>query len=339
MTNINLSDADMIKLLESEDNRNDTSELEYYTSFSQKKDIFGTYLQFESSTMFMYFIKHELPNLLGANSAVYRGLSAANYRLFNKAQRVYKAKNSNNFKDEESYHTGIAELITNAGSVNNGVLPGFLQATGLRNTHIPILSFLQHYGAPTPFMDWTTDISVALFFAIMGMKDDEIDRYHMHSVEYNINDYISLAILIKEHTLGQINEFRQLKATSTGAASYDKLRKKKFQFIDETYKSGRPSLSLMNNFHIVNQKGLFIYHSSSYLPLEEVFFKYWKGYYLINTMLGRTTPRSPIICIDIHKSIAYHIREHLLETGYTSDTIFTKPEEIALKSIPAIFTL
>jgi hypothetical protein len=105
----------------------------------------------------------------------------------------------------------------------------------------------------------------------MGMRDDEITKYHMESADCEIDDYLSLTILIKEHTLGQINEFKQLKTTSIGAASYDKLRKKKFQFIDETYKAGKPSLSLINNLHIVNQKGLFIYHSSPYLPLEEVF--------------------------------------------------------------------
>jgi hypothetical protein len=158
-----LSDEELLQLLYSEDERKDTSDLEIYNSFDEKRNIFGTYARFDSSTKFMDFINYKLPDLLGTNSAVYRGLASAQYRLFNKAQRFYRAKTSNDNKDEERYHTGITEMIANARSVNNRALPAFFQATGLKDSHISALSFLQHYGAPTPFMDWTTDPFVRFF--------------------------------------------------------------------------------------------------------------------------------------------------------------------------------
>jgi hypothetical protein len=332
-----LKGEDLIKLWSAEDDRDDTSNLQFYKSFKEKKNVFGTHVRFESSSQFMYFINYELPDLLGSQIAVYRGLSSAKYRLFNNAQRSYKNNKKNNPKDELYYHEGIAQLIANARSVNNGVLSAFFKATGLKDSHLSVLSFLQHYGAPTPFMDWTTDHNVALFFAIMSMKDEQIDSYHNGSVDYEIEDYFSLTVMIKDQALNQINDFRQLNATNTGSVNYNRLKKKKVQFIEEMYKSGRPSLSLVNNLHIVNQKGLFIYNNSPNLPLEEVFFKYWKGYYLMNMSYEGNTPRSPMICIDIHKSVAFHIREQLRKAGYTKKVIFSKPEDIAKSAIPKIF--
>jgi len=86
---ITLSDEEFLKLWKSEDDRADTSDLQFYEAFEQKKSVFGTYVQFESSTRFMDFINFEMPELLGKQSAVFRGLSSARYRLFNNAQRSY----------------------------------------------------------------------------------------------------------------------------------------------------------------------------------------------------------------------------------------------------------
>ena len=329
-------DIDILNLFTSEDNRQDTSELQFYNTFEEKKSVFGIYQRFDSSTLFMNFVNNELPALLGGKKAVYRGLGQARYRLFNKAQRSYANNEANGPKDNGNYHRAIAELITNAISVNNRVLAEFFKATGLRNSHIAVLSFLQHYGAPTPFMDWTSDIFVALFFAIMEMTDEEIDKYHTQACDYKIVDYFSLILIIEDSTLDQITAFKQLKATNIGSVNYEALRRKKFQFIREIYKAGRPTFSLLNNLHIINQKGLFIYNNSSWLPLEEVFFKEWKGYYIGNTILNRQTPRTPVICIDVHKSIAFHIRRQLKKMGYNSKMIFSKPEDIAKQAIPKI---
>jgi hypothetical protein len=35
-----------------------------------------------------------------------------------------------------------------------------------------ILTQMQHYGVPTRLLDWTDRLAVALFFALMGAKDD-----------------------------------------------------------------------------------------------------------------------------------------------------------------------
>ena len=42
-------------------------------------------------------------------------------------------------------------------------------------THITdysILAFIQHYGGPTPLLDFTSNLSTALFFAFDGREDD-----------------------------------------------------------------------------------------------------------------------------------------------------------------------
>jgi len=122
------------------------------------------------------------------------------------------------------------------------------------------------------------------------------------------------------------------------SVQYRTLKKKNFQYINERFKSGRPAFSLFNNLRITNQKGLFIYHNSSFLPLEEVFFKKWGMYWLINNAKGLSTARSPLICLNVHKSIAHAVRRELLaENGYTHTYMFPTPEKITEQAIPEIF--
>src|SRR5258708_13998466 len=131
-------------------------------------------------------------------------------------------------------------------------------------------------------MDWTTDIYVSLYFAVNGLTDGKIKWYFENQNGSDIDDYFSIYILIEDQILGQISDFKQLSLTTKTTAQYSTLRKKPFQYIDERFKSGRPVFSLFNNLRITNQKGLFIYSNSSYLPLEEVFYKKWLMYWLVN---------------------------------------------------------
>lgn len=150
-------------LWEKEQQRPKTEDLLQYSSLREKMNAFGGYQNFESGTQFLYFIKHELPEILAGKKVVFRGMTQAKYRLFNKAQRAYQANKSANVKDEKTFHSSIEQMIGNARTVNNSVLANFFKTAGLRDNDVAILSFLQHYGAPTPFMDWTTDLFIPAF--------------------------------------------------------------------------------------------------------------------------------------------------------------------------------
>jgi len=323
-------------LWEKEQQRPKTEDLLQYSSLREKMNAFGGYQNFESGTQFLYFIKHELPEKLAGKKVVFRGMTQAKYRLFNKAQRAYQANKSANVKDEKTFHSSIEQMIGNARTVNNSVLANFFKTAGLRDNDVAILSFLQHYGAPTPFMDWTTDLYTSLYFALSSCTDEQLQRYQNGPATYEIDDYFSFYMLIEDHILDMVSSFSQLSISSKSAVKYRTLKKKKFQYIDERFKGGKPVFSLVNNLHITNQKGLFIYNNSSHMPLEEVFLLHWTMHYLGNMSKGRKTPRTPMMCINFHKSIGHRLRKVLLELGINDETIYSKPEVIAKEAVPEI---
>jgi len=330
----------IIELWEDELRRPKTEDLIVYNSLAEKDNAFGSNVEFESTSKFLGFIKYTLPKIMSDKKVIYRGVSQAKYRLFNTAQRAFMQSKGHTGKDEKLYHQSIQSMIENARNVSNGALANFLKSTGLNDSDVSILAFLQHYGAPTPLMDWTTDIYVSLYFAVRDLTDDEIKWYFENQNGSNIDDYFSIYILIEDHILGKISEFTQLSLTTKTTAQYNTLRKKPFQYINERFKSGKPVFSLFNNLRITNQKGQFIYNNSSFLPLEEVFCKKWLMFWLVNNAKGLTTARSPIMCLNVHKSIAHAVKHELLtENGYTDARMFPTPEKIVEQAVPDIFKL
>lgn len=66
-----------------------TEKLVVYSSLSEKENVFGATIEFESTSKFLGFIKYTLPEITSGKKVIYRGLSQAKYRLFNTAQRAF----------------------------------------------------------------------------------------------------------------------------------------------------------------------------------------------------------------------------------------------------------
>lgn len=323
---------------EKETSRIKTHDWDIYKSLSDKDGVFEMSSTIKSTSELLSFVNFYLPEITEGQKLIYRGMNEAKYRLFSSSQRAFRANHARLNTDQKAYDAGIIQMIENARKVHNGVLPNFFKATGLKDSDVSVLSFLQHFGAPTPFTDWTTDIYAALYFATDRISDEEILKYYHSQDGDDIDDYVSLYIMIEEQILEKISDFKQLSLTSKNAVHYKTLKKKHLQYIEEKYKSGKPVFALFNNFRITNQKGLFIYNNSSHLPLEEMFLTKWLMFYLINNSKGLTATRSPIICINIHKSIIYTVKEELLKPkGYTKAAMYPEAEDIARMSVPDVF--
>ncbi|MGN0317382.1 MAG: FRG domain-containing protein [Lachnospira sp.] len=124
-------------------------------------------------------------NLDVTTSCLYRGVNESKYKIYTSLQRAYiEGSVPNGLKSSEF----VAQEINNLKITHNGVLEKFYQATNIMDTDFVYLSFLQHHRAPTPFLDFTRNIDVALFFAMS-------DVYYDISSSDDISSYASLYVI------------------------------------------------------------------------------------------------------------------------------------------------
>ena len=124
-------------------------------------------------------------NLDLTTSCLYRGVNESKYKIYTSLQRAYiEGSVPNDLKSSDF----VVQEINNLKNTHNGVLKRFYQATNIMDTDFVYLSFLQHHRAPTPFLDFSKKLDVALFFAMSDV------HYDISSSE-DISDYASLYII------------------------------------------------------------------------------------------------------------------------------------------------
>ena len=243
---------------------------------------------------------------------VFRGVSEAKYKLYTSAQRVWHTRNLE--KNGISFLSFINGILQAAKKFNHGLLCDYFQRLGVTINDWLILSFLQHYGAPSPLLDFSKKVEAALFFGINTPSIPiENDLNHYFSIYYyktvDITHYISKSIykLIKQDDEIKIMDFET-------TAQYETLQSqiwKKYAFLNlmehhttliiPTYPNNRIIKNKENktiseyviaNLNSTAQNGEFVCNGTSDKPLEEIFKSGTKPY---------------IHCINIHKSLREYI--------------------------------
>lgn len=147
------------------------------------------------------------------------------------------------------------------------------------------LSTMQHWGAPTRALDWTTSLDVALFFALYGACDNP--------TIWMVNPYD-----LNEKSFGE----RKI---------YDELDEPPYRYTETLGGKGLPHISPMAlavawmNERIERQAGLFTIHGTDATPLNE------------QKVLG-----SSIRHVVIDNAIVPELRRRLIDGGNTPDRYF-----------------
>ncbi|WP_162427278.1 FRG domain-containing protein [Pontibacter pudoricolor] len=111
---------------------------------------------------------------------IYRGMKEAKHKLFTSSQRQWITNDMEEWYPKP-YLRYVQDLVERSKSkpLIKKVFDVY-DYTPLERD-VPVLSILQHYGAPTPLMDWTYNINVALFFATENVKggngNGDIENY------------------------------------------------------------------------------------------------------------------------------------------------------------------
>lgn len=291
--------------------------LEEYTEIKEKEEFFvngGSKINHNINKIFEEIEKYKNEG----TSFIFRGCSEAKYRLYNSAQRVYIQQELHKQVPEdgiaEHYRDFVTKLIKNCKSWNNGVVERLLISSGIDpNNSLAYLSYMQHFGVPTPFLDYSYNPYVALFFAIDDLvyspSDNEIDNYFSFYYTYADSTVFESWKYVFDDNLKK------------DEISYEKIDENDMSIIlpdDELYQ-------IMNSVNIINQEGLFFYNNHPWYPLERTYKEYtdfllkeW-GQDKFDKLLTEKTFNG---CYNIHKSLIPAIKEKLNKMGINKNHIY-----------------
>lgn len=302
--------------------------ISFYTSKKEKNDAFEIIEYIDDSEQLKDFL--ESIDEMSADY-IFRGVGKGSYKIYSSAQRLWLSNNMPN--SEEQYFDFIKSIVQNAREEQNGVLEEYLKNFNAHKLDWATLGFVQHFGGATPFIDFTEELKIALYFGAIDsnfyvISDNELDNY--------------FSIYLIPETTVQILDSPIEKALMDNAVitvptetrdailkSVDLLKVLPATIIRE--KGRDRSSKLYNNFRIINQAGLFVCSNSPDKPLEV---------HLKNTIeiYDQDVAGKLVGCINIHKKFAAKILK-FLKKNYDIDREYMFPdgEELARKAVLKYF--
>jgi hypothetical protein len=263
----------------------------------------------------------------GKYKTFFRGVNEAKYKLYNSAQRFWI---QNNLMQLESLSQPISYLQMIQNMVNKAKEVKLLQQVfnyyeiTPEQMDFPLLSILQHYKAPTPLMDWTYDLNIALFFAIMDVKksgqkdviDDYISIYklnkksHSSFLKNNLN-YISANVFPSVSWLGEIlrRDNSVIYISDFEIAEFENREMGKVKPITTYY-----------NLNILAQKGVFVFNPNEDMPLEE-----------FASLHNSENEDNRIYCYNICKDLSELIKYKISKENVNFEFLFPNLEQYSQK--------
>ncbi len=312
-----------------------------YISLKEKEDFFEV-INIDAPEQFEeVFMEY---SSLSNHNFIFRGVNNASFKLLNSAQREWISKDLD--RNDYTYFQYIVNIIKSTKNEQDGVIYKYLSAFNEKVTDLSVLSYIQHFGAPSPFLDFTYSFEKALFFAMHKANDLDISKKN------ELHDYVSLYIINLENNAivksvlntDNFSKNRKIDNNYSPFRTFEDIIKKEYLKISETPKGNLAKMFDYNillipgyikggyqtnfpepldgsshwnhqNLRVINQEGLFVFNSSQDSSLEEVYKSAMHSDY-------------PIICLNIHKSL-FHLRERELknETLIPIDEKYIYPNE------------
>lgn len=258
---------------------------------------------------------------IDATAWIYRGMTEAKFKLLTSSQRLWISNEVNQWANK-NYIEFISDLVAKANE--NALMDKVFKLYNYKRNdrEFPILSLLQHYGAPTPLMDWTYNNNVAFFFATDGLKkkeepkakiDDYFSVYRIYKKKYK-KELLNIIDFLPEKHYPDIKSFYDLDNNNLTPKSNRIFYISDFERKGESTEETRPyknliirtikPLTSIYNQNIIPQEGLFIFNPSSHRTLEDIFNSYLNKDDLYSAL-------TPFDCFNINKDLAEYLRRKI----------------------------
>ena len=267
---------------------------------------------------------------LNKNTLLYRGVHEAKYKIYTSAQREWITNEYS--KQGITYTQFIHSIISNIRK--NTILSKYYKSLKINENDLLYISLLQHYGAPTPLLDFTHGLNIALYFALDGMKNassnNDIDNYFsLYIIDRNKcgNELVDIVSFLNhglENGTAMLKDFKNqypntpldyslLKEVDKYTkwikqdGSNDGLCKMNCGFLDNPLNTNTitmyetKEILYWSNINLIAQQGCFIFYTQENTPLECYF--------------GNENKYLPKLrCINVHKSLSEYIKNKYLNS-------------------------
>ena len=120
---------------------------------------------------------------------LFRGVNDAKFKMFSSSQRHWLQNTDIVYRiGEHDYYEFIQKLAIQLKALKD--VQNYVAAQNISNNDMFCLAMLQHFGAPSPMLDFSHSMRKSLFFAVDGLQWDGIETGGME-------DYISLYYIHK----------------------------------------------------------------------------------------------------------------------------------------------
>jgi hypothetical protein len=260
---------------------------------------------------------------------IFRGMSDAKFKLFTSAQRCWIQDNMNQWRENFTYFDFIKSLVNKAK--NDHLIHRTFELYDYQHGEMdfPVLSLLQHYGAPTPLLDWSYNIKSAAFFAIDGVKrnlnagnsvDNYMSVYSIHRKRQSkelllLSDFNGGVYPSIDSFSGFGDESNPHSNATFLISDFEDNGRVAYPHHRLTVSNHRKPYTSLFNQNIIPQEGLLMYNPFSDRPVEQLFnIRPDEG--------GWNLDLEQIRCFNIHKDLSEYLRRLLLDEGINHSYIY-----------------
>lgn len=320
---------------------------EEYNSFEEKQKYFCHNFVIDNQQCLDKLITDFLPN---QDKFLFRGINTASYKLYSSSQVQWILNDA--ISDKNCYYNFIKDLIDLTRG--NDCVQKYIKKHNISDNDCFIMALMQHYGMPSPVLDFSHSILNALYFAwdkadmSISSNGDKLTDYVSLYVICNKIDWVSCSVQkVMEDSANQLNgmiandsafnaglvdtedvknEFLRLPYLKTIPISENEGWS--FFVIDDNPKKpvkiSIPVLNFECNYQIINdrivsQQGMFIANNTIDMPIVE----------LMNTICNDMY----FTCYNIHKNLLDYLKTNYLDKNCLDE------EHVYCKNIPEVVEL